>query len=518
MLDTFRNAPSAVLLLIAGALPLMAADVCEPLKVLRLPDVRISAVTSISPTPTWTLPARGAASPITVSKPFCRVEGVIEKEIGFEVWLPPAADWNGKYLGTGQGGNAGIENYRDMARGVERGYAAASTDTGHKITDVHWILGDPQRIVNLGYRSNHLLQDTAKKIISTYYGKPARYSYFIGCSGGGRLGMKEVQQFPDDYDGIITGTPAPMPSIMQTRILWQSVELLKNQSVKMTDADWQLVANAGVKACDARDGVTDGVAEDPRNCQVDWASLQCKAEGQSGCLSASQIKLAQSIYAPFRDENGKQLDPGLMPGSKPTISIPGPGGMIGEMVYRDSNWDPLTLRIGDAVPGLQRAFPDFDIAVTNLKPFKKHGGKIIGYQGWLDPTVLPLNTVRGYEAVEDTMGGQAQTQDFYRLFMVPGMAHCGGGPGANQFGGSGSDAPLIDADHDLLSALDNWVEKDKAPERIIASRVENGKVVRTHPLCKYPEQARYRGTGSPDDAANFECEHPSINKNSRASN
>lgn len=179
--------------------------------------------------------------------------------------------------------------------------------------------------------------------------------------------------------------------------------------------------------------------------------------------------------------------------------------MIGEMVYRDANWDPLTLRIADALPGLQKAFPDFDIAITNLRPFKEHGGKIIGYQGWLDPTVLPLNTVNGYEAVEKAMGGDAQTQDFYRLFMVPGMAHCGGGPGANQFGGSGSDAPMVDAGHDLLSALEDWVEKGNAPDHIVASRIEQGKPVRSHPLCRYPEQAVYRGTGSTEDAASFEC-------------
>ena len=499
----------AVLCLLIIPFPSNAAASCDVLGVLNLRDTRITAVTSITPAPVWTLPSsRGIPAGITVHQPFCRLEGVIEKEIGFEVWLPQAANWNGKYLGAGQGGNAGVENYRDMARGLDRGYATASTDTGHKITDEHWILGDPHRIVNLGYRSNHLLQEIAKKIIAAYYGKPPQYSYFIGCSGGGRLGMKEVQQFPEDYDGIITGTPAPMPSIMQVRILWQGVEVQKNASVKMTEADWQLVADAGVKSCDAREGLVNGYAEDPRKCRVDWASLECKGNSPNGCLTTDQIRLAQSIYAPFRDENGKQLDPGLTPGSKPTIARVTPGGMIGEMVYHDPNWDPLQLRIAEAVPGLQKAFPDFDIAESNLKPFKKHGGKIIGYQGWLDPTVLPLNTIAGYEAVQRAMGGESQTRDFYRLFMVPGMAHCGGGPGANQFGGSGSDAPVVDADHDLLSALENWVEKGKAPDRVIASKVEGGKVVGIHPLCPYPEQARYRGTGSLDDASNFQCLRP----------
>ena len=236
---------------------------------------------------------------------------------------------------------------------------------------------------------------------------------------------------------------------------------------------------------------------------------KCKAASQTHCLNADQIALAQSIYAPFRDETGKQLDPGPMPGAKPTIAKAETGGMIGEMVYRDSNWDPMTLRIAEAVPGLQKAFPDFDIAVTDLSPFKKHGGKIIGYQGWLDPTVLPLNTVHGYEAVQAAMGGREKTQDFYRLFMVPGMAHCGGGPGANEFGGSGADAPVVDAQHDLLSALELWVEKGKAPEIVIASRVEQGKTIRTHPLCAYPQEARYHGTGSSDDAASYECAVPS---------
>ena len=497
----------AAFVCIAITLPLPATDSCDLLRHLRLPNVSISAVTAIDAGPDWTLPGV-AGRPVTVSKPFCRVEGNIEKEIGFEVWLPLAPKWNGRYLGTGQGGNAGVENYRDMARGLDRGYATASTDTGHKIADTHWVLGDPQRLVNLGYRSNHLLQDTAKKMIAAYYGTAPRHSYFIGCSGGGRLGMKEVQQFPEDYDGVITGTPAPMPSIMTTRILWQGVQMLKNPSTKMTDADWRLVAQAGVNGCDALDGVKDGVGEDSRRCHIDWESLRCKSGMHADCLGVEQIKLAQSIFAPFRDETGKQLDPGPMPGSVPTIAIPGPGGMIGEMVYRDANWDPLTLRIADALPGLQKAFPDFDINVIDLSPFKNHKGKIIGYQGWLDPTVLPLNTVNGYEAVERAMGGETRTQDFYRLFMVPGMAHCGGGPGANEFGGSGADAPIVDADHDLLSALEAWVEKGTAPARITASRVDHGKVVRTHPLCAYPRQARYRGNGSTDDAANYECVVP----------
>jgi feruloyl esterase len=295
---------------------------------------------------------------------------------------------------------------------------------------------------------------------------------------------------------------------MPVRILWQGVQLLRNPSVKMTEDDWQMVSRAGVKNCDAADGVSDSVAENPRSCHIDWDGLECNAGTQIHCLNAEQIALAQSIYAPLRDETGAQLDPGPMPGAKPAIAKVEIGGMIGEMVYRDAKWDPMTLRTADAVPGLQKSFPDFDIAVTDLSPFKKHGGRIIGYQGWLDPVVLPLNTVHGYDAVQAAMGGREKTQDFYRLFMVPGMAHCGGGPGANEFGGSGADAPVVDAQHDLLSALELWVEKGQAPESITASRVEQGKTIRTHPLCAYPKEARYRGTGSADDATNFTCAVP----------
>jgi feruloyl esterase len=490
---------------LAIACTLSAADSCAALKSLHLPDTRITSVASIAPAPVWTLPAAapGAARPINVSKPFCRVEGVIEKEIGFEVWLPPASNWNGKYLGTGQGGMAGIENYRDMARGVDRGYASASTDTGHKISDPNWMLGDPQRLANLGYRSNHLLQDQAKKIVAAYYGKPPQYSYFIGCSQGGRLGMKEAQQFPDDYDGIITGTPAPLPTVMNVRFVWELALLMKDPSVTMSDADWQLVADAGVKACEARAGLVDGIAEDPRRCHIDWPSVQCKGDKRNGCLSAAQVKLAQAIYAPFRDESGKQLDYGFTSGSKASIPAASSGGIIGQIVYHDANWGPSKLRITEAIAGMHKNFPDWDIDRSDLRPFKNHRGKLIGYQGWIDPTVLALNTVAGYEAVQHAMGGESQTSDFYRLFMVPGMAHCGGGPGANEFGGSGADAPIVDASHDVLSALENWVEKGHAPDRIIASKLDSGKVVRTHPLCAYPEEARYKGAGNPADAASF---------------
>jgi feruloyl esterase len=490
-----------LLLLSAGLAGRAVAAPCENLGSISLADTKIVSATTVTPNPEWQVPGVAKA---TVKKQFCRVQGVIEKEIEFEVWLPQPAVWNGKYLGAGTGGTAGIPNYLDMARGVDRGYATAGTDAGHKITDTHWALEDPDRLVNLGQRSNHLLQERAKKIIAAYYMQAPKYSYFIGCSGGGRMAMKEAQQYPDDYDGIIAGTPAPVPSIMSVRNQWVGLELAKASPVKLTDDDWQLVVAAGLKSC--KPAAVDGVAEDPRSCQFDLSKLQCDGDQHEGCLSAEKVKLVTAIYGPLRDENGKQLDSGMVPGTR--LERIGPstaGGFIGEVAHHDPNWDGTQLRIVDDLPGFQKAFPDWDINNPDLRPFKSHHSKLIGYQGWVDPIVLPMNTIHGYETVIKVMGGESNTEDFYRLFMVPGMSHCGGGPGANQFGGSGADAPIIDPEHDLLSALAAWVEKGQAPERIIASRVEDGQVVRTHPLCPYPEKAQYMGAGSTGDASNWQC-------------
>ena len=494
-----------LLILCTGFAYRAAAASCEDLTNLSLADTKIVSATAVTPDPEWKVP--GAAGPFsaTVKKQFCRVQGVIEKEIDFEVWLPQLAEWNGRYLGAGTGGTAGIPNYGDMSRGLNRGFAVAGTDAGHKITDQHWALEDSQRLVNLGQRSNHLLQEKAKAIITAYYMQAAKYSYFIGCSGGGRMAMKEAQMYPDDYDGIIAGTPAPVPSIMSIRNQWEALQLAKAAPVKLTEADWQLVAEAGTKACVP--AAIDGVAEDPRKCHLDLSKIECHGAQHEGCLSSEQLDLVKTIYGPLRDEAGKQLDPGMLPGSKlERIGASTSAGLIGDIVHPDAKWDSGQLRIVDDLPGFQKAFPDWDINDPDLRPFKRHNGKLIGYQGWVDPIVLPLNTINGYESVIKVMGSEAKTEDFYRLFMVPGMSHCGGGPGANQFGGSaGADPPVVDARHDLLSALVTWVEQGKAPDVIVASRVQEGKVVSTHPLCPYPQEAHFEGAGSATDASDWKC-------------
>jgi feruloyl esterase len=276
----------------------------------------------------------------------------------------------------------------------------------------------------------------------------------------------------------------------------------------MSREQWQFVADSAVKQCDAADGVSDGVAEDPRLCRFDAAQLACKPGQSEQCLNPAQVKLAQSIYAPLQDEEGRKLDDGLLPGvvvdSGRSRLAP---ATFGQAIRRKSDWDGKDFNLSRDLPAIGRVMPELRADDPSLAPFQSRGGKAILYQGWLDPAVAARMTLAYFEAVEKTMG-PARTQSFMRLYMVPGMLHCGGGTGTDRFGGGGSDAPVVDAQHDLLSALEDWVERGRAPQQIVATRVENGRVVRTRPLCPSPAMARYSGAGSTDDAANFRCVTP----------
>ena len=480
-----------------------SADNCTALKTLGLADVRIDAATSVGPQ-TGFVPEAGTR-PVTIKAPFCRVQGVIETEIGFELWLPEPGAWNGKFLGAGVGGDAGTFNFQDLPRGVARGYASATTDTGHKASDRTWMLGDPVRLTNYTLRGNHRLAEVSKQIVASFYGRPAHRSYFIGCSGGGRQGLKEMQRFPADYDGIIAGAPGPDTAEMTARRMWEIIQRESHPGL-MSPADWKLAADRGVQACDARDGVTDGVAEDPRLCRFDPGVLACKQGETKDCLSPAQVALARTIYAPLKDETGRQLDGGLLAGvlvdSGRSRLAP---ATFGQAIRRKSDWDGKDFNLSTDLPAIGQAIPELKADDVRLEPFRDRGGKAILYQGWIDPAVASRMTIDYVERVQGAMGGPAKAGGFLRLYMAPGVLHCGGGPGPDRFGGAGEDAPIPDADHDLLSALERWVEKGVAPGRIIASKVEGGRVVRTRPLCPYPLKARYLGKGSTDDAGNFRC-------------
>ncbi len=497
------------------AVPLMALDAparapdssdsssCAALQALSMPNVRIQEAEWIGAQKQWSPEPR--AHPFEVRLPFCRVQGVMETEIGFELWLPTKAAWNKRYLAAGVGGDAGTFNFMDLPRALLRGYAAATTDTGHKASETTWMLGDPVRLLNYELRANHLLAATSKAIIARYYSSAPRYSYFIGCSGGGRQGLKEMQRFATDYDGIIAGAPGPKTPEMTVRRMWEIIER-DNHKGLMSPADWKLVADSGVKACDANDGVTDGVAEDPRMCRFDIASLQCPSGQTQGCLNAEQVQFTKTIYEPLKDDAGHPIDEGLLPGvlvdSGRSRLAP---ATFGQAIRHQADWQGDGFDVSKDLAAIDHVMPELRADETDLTPFRNHHGKAILYQGWMDPAVAARMTIGYYEDVEKRMRGESATEDFIRLFMVPGMLHCGGGAGVDQFGGSGMDAPVVDTDHDLLSALENWVEHGQAPERIIGSKVVVGKVVKTHPLCAYPEIAQYKGSGPTDDAANFTC-------------
>jgi feruloyl esterase len=456
----------------------------------------------------WRGAARTNGPPRTAPKSaFCRVQGVIEKEIGFELWLPQAEAWNGKFLGAGVGGDAGVFNYEDLARGVDRGYAAATTDTGHKAADANWMLGDPERLTNFELRAHHLLAVKGKEIVAARYGASAKYAYFIGCSGGGRQGLKEMQRFPADYDGIIAGANGPKTPEMTTRRMWELLARDDNPGL-MSPADWALIQHAGIAACDKHDGVADGVAEDPRRCKLDLDMLACAGPKTDACLTPQQISFARQFYAPLRDESGRAIDAGLLPGilvdSGRSRLAP---NTFGQALRKQSNWMGEGFSVRDDLAAIDRVMPELRADDADVSAFAKRNGKLIMYQGWMDPAVAARMVIDYYDALSASAGGDAARSKFARLYMLPGVLHCRGGAGADLLGGSGSDAPVVDARHDLLSALEQWVERGRAPGAMIASKRESGVVTRTHLICPYPKTAKFVGADA-NSAASYRCVQP----------
>lgn len=429
---------------------------------------------------------------------FCRLRGTIEQEIGFELWLPLDQHWNGRLLAAGVGGEAGMLNYADMARGVRRGYASASTDTGHVIGDADWALNRPDRRANFAARANHLLALASKQLAAAWYGTAPRHAYFIGCSGGGREALKEVQSYPDDFDGVIAGGTGPDQLAVSMRLLWSQYVVGPRVASLIGAPQWQLVSRAALQACGAN-----GVIDDPAACRFDPAALLCRPGQVENCLNPAQLDAVRTVYAPLRDETGKALDQGMLPGVAVTLSPRSAFAysLFGKVVHGDASWDPATLNIARDMAAARAAWPDLPNDQPDISAFRARGGKLIHYHGWMDPWILVQLPIGYFNQVQQKLG---DTSDFYRLFMAPGVGHCRGGPGADSFGGAGADAPAVDERHDMLSALEAWVERGRAPDAIIASKVEQGRVTFTRPLCPYPARAFYQH-GERDDAASYQC-------------
>lgn len=470
-----------------AALPLAGAT-CDTLAKLEIPHATVTTAALV--------PAAGG------TPAYCRVAGTLkpstDSDIQFEVWMP-AENWNGKFQGVGNGGFAGTLNRSGMAGAVRRGYATASTDTGHASasgTDASWALGHPEKVIDFGYRAIHETAVAAKMAIEAFYGSAPKRSYFSSCSNGGRQALMEAQRFPEDYDGIIAGAPANYWTHLLANGVWTTQALTAQPGSWIPPAKLPAIEAAALAACDAKDGVKDGVIDSPNQCGFKPASLRCKRAESDSCLTAAQVTALEKILGGIRGSKG-QLFPGYVVGG-----ITGRGGwedwitgaapdkslmyafgtnFFANIVYQDKAWDYRTFQADrDTQKADAVAASTLNATNPDMSRFAARGGKLILYHGWSDAAITPLSTIDYYRTIR-------QPQGFVRLFMVPGMQHCGGGPGPSTV-------------TDLDAAIERWVEQGVAPSQLIAS-----KGTKTRPLCPYPQVAVYKGSGSTDDAANFSC-------------
>jgi feruloyl esterase len=500
------------LFLIVGATARMAsaADArCSNLTGLTIPDVSIVSATSL-PAGSFTPPGSSGA-PLTIPA-LCRIVAVAtpttDSHLNFEVWIPEGSAWNGKFQGVGTGGFAGSISYGALAEGARRGYATASTDTGHAGDNLTFGQGHPEKIVDWGYRSIHVMTDAGKLIVRNHTGRFPAWSYFNGCATGGHQAMMEVQRFPTDYDGVVAGNPAADRTNEIIAYLWDWLATHAADGSRLIDpAKLQLLTRSAVAACDTNDGVKDGVIDDPRRCAFDPALLLCTATvPTSTCLTTTELEAVRKVYAgPKNPRTGEQIFPGWPLGSegygpgpnegwRNFLDVPEPRrvGLFQYFVFNNPGWDWRSMDWDNDVAFTTTTMGFLNATAHDLHPFLARGGKIVMHTGWVDPILPAPDVIKYYEEVTAAMGGPLETQKFFRLFMAPGMGHCNGGPGPNTL--------------DALSALETWVEKGVAPEQIIATRRRtDGSVERMRPLCVYPKVARWSGQGSTDDAKNFSC-------------
>ena len=452
----------------------------------------------------------------------CRVTGVIEPEVAFEIHLPDR--WNQRFYMTGNGGLAG--DALDGAVNAERtaalagGFVTARTNTGHdarKEPSGTFVLSNPQKAIDYAYRAVHVTAETAKKVATEYYSRPVTFSYWNSCSNGGRQGLLEAQRFPDDFDGIVANAPWVDQTGFTMGAMWNQRAMTE---APVPVAKLNLVADRVMNTCDAIDGLEDGLIDDPRKCSFDPArDVPACREGADGpdCLTTAEASTVAKIYSgPV--SNGRSIVPGFMPGSEAVTAGPNgsSSGWVNMIVPSKPGQKPADFNLAEGLmrylildppqPGYDFMTFDYDrdpalmarwstlgdAKDPDLSAFRSSGGKLIMTYGWADQILQPMMGVNYYEAVMAKNG--RSTPEFARLFMMPGVAHCGGGVGPDRV--------------DAVTAVIDWVEKGKAPDSLLASKVTDGKLVRTRPLCPYPQVARYKGQGSVDDAANFSCAAP----------
>ena len=495
----------ALMLLSAAA----STTTCESLASLTLDK---TTITSAQMVPEGPAPARGggrgrgatddargagAQAPAALIPAHCRVQIVLKPTsdslINMELWLPPADTWNGKFMGAGNGGFAGsIQGLtNEMPQALRLGYATAGTDTGHQDQGGAWAIGHPEKMIDFGYRATHEMTLKSKAIVKAFYDRGAQYSYFRGCSTGGRMALMEAQRYPDDYDGIIAGSLANRHIHMWTAGIERSINLSRHPDGAITSEQAELVNSLVTNKCDT---LKEGFLNNPRSCKVDFSALQCQA-GASGdsCLTGAQMKTVETFYGGVKNSKGELIFSGQALGNpigaqRATDQAPGGVFDLVRIAHNDPNVDWHDFDLDRDMKFLDEKIGYVDAVNPDLSKFKKTGGKLLITHGWSDTGITPETSIWYYESVLSKMG--KNQSDWMRLFMAPGMGHCGGGPGVNTF--------------DSIGALEKWVEKGVAPDTMLGIGAQGIR----RPLCPYPQFAEYNGSGDLKDAGSWSCKAP----------
>lgn len=515
----------SVAALIAASVPAPAAPgACGAIANLGLPNITVDAAESH---------AGGAYTPsdgkaIDDLPAFCRVHGVIEpvpgSRIGFELWLPDAS-WNGKIEMFGNGGYSSKMSYGSLGDQLKRGYATLATDTGHQGDDPDFAIGHPEAIVDWGHRAVHESIAAAKAIVAAHFAEPARHSYFWGCSTGGHQALMEAQRYPTDFDGIVAGDPGNNRTHLNAGFFWQFVKNhhASDATTIIPPAKLAMITAAVVRSCHGKDGGlgSDDFLTDPEVCAFEPKELLCSAGDQPDCLTAEQVDALTAMYGGAHDpRTGEQIYYGWPKGSENSghfvKGLPGWSLYWADPSHEDRparlnfwkiwafqnpDWDWRSFDFDAGMKTVDdRLATDINAMDPDLSAFRAAGGKLIQFHGLADPVVPPRESIDYYERVQarapkSASPGPDETADFYRLFLAPGLQHCQGGPGPNVL--------------DTQSALEKWVEDKTPPSTINATKFRDDKpangVQISRPLCPYPQQARYKGAGDPNDSGSFSC-------------
>ena len=502
---------AGALAVLSGSDPMPPALAAAPIACEALKQMRVANGTVLS---AETVPA-GAFAPPNANNgnagaayrnvpTFCRIALELtpssDSDIKVEIWLPDVG-WNRKLQAVGNGGLAGTIPYPALAAAVRSGYAAVGTDTGHVGGNADFAIGHHEKLVDFAYRAIHEMTVAAKTVVAAHYDQRPERSYFSSCSTGGRQALIEAQRYPDDFEGIVAGDASWDQMRLYAARVALNVYINRSAASAIPASKLPMIHQAVLDQCDALDGVKDGVIEDPARCAFDYATLLCKGDERPDCLTQPQVESVKAMASPIVDRrSGATLHPGrYYPGSElgwnnvggPTPSGESLEGMT-KIVFKPG-WDYHTI---DGSADVERAVKADDGLLyggdPNLSRFFGRGGKLLMYHGWADPLVTPDASLIMFRRINEAVGAAASRS--LALFMVPGMGHCQGGPGTDNF--------------DKVAALDQWIATGTKPTSIVASHSTAGRVDRTRPICAYPATAKYLGSGSTDDAKNFTCQTP----------